>query len=398
MDLSRVGGKSGREGLKSRHQPYWQQFGAGCHLGFRKPGGSKSETWLARYYDSAKQSANKYSFRTLGDFSGLPPNERFMAAKKAAEKWWDHLRSGGSATITTVKDACRAYVLGNGSEEEPQRPKADQWFGRLVYVDPIAKVDLSHLRKTDVEAWRRRVAARPAAVTRSKKGTQVTRARSAATVNRDMVSLRAALNAAFIAGAVSTDTAWRGALRASKNAGKPRSLYLDLQQRRRMLANAQVEIRPFVQALCALPVRPGALAALRVEHLEHRTGVLSIPAGSDKGKDFRRVTLPENTAALFREQAKDKLPKALLFVQRNGKAWNKDSWKWPIKDAAAAAALPEATSAYTLRHSTITDMVIAGVPLLTIAQISGTSVQMIEKHYGHLRQEHATAALAAIAI
>jgi hypothetical protein len=37
---------------------------------------------------------------------------------------------------------------------------------------------------------------------------------------------------------------------------------------------------------------------------------------------------------------------------------------------------------HTLRHSTITDLVSAGLLLLTIAQISGTSAEMIECHYG----------------
>jgi hypothetical protein len=36
--------------------------------------------------------------------------------------------------------------------------------------------------------------------------------------------------------------------------------------------------------------------------------------------------------------------------------------------------------------------------LLTIAQISGTSVAMIEKHHAHLIQDHAAKALAGLAL
>ena len=75
-------------------------------------------------------------------------------------------------------------------------------------------------------------------------------------------------------------------------------------------------------------------------------------------------------------------------------AWNKDMWKGPIKIAAAAAELSPSTTAYTLRHSVITDLVTDGLDLLTVAQLSGTSVTMIERHYGHLRADHAAAALA----
>ena len=54
----------------------------------------------------------------------------------------------------------------------------------------------------------------------------------------------------------------------------------------------------------------------------------------------------------------------------------------------------DGASAYTLRHSVITDLVRAGVPILTVAQLSDTSVAMIEKHYGDLVQDDAEKALA----
>jgi hypothetical protein len=80
-------------------------------------------------------------------------------------------------------------------------------------------------------------------------------------------------------------------------------------------------------------------------------------------------------------------------MRANGKAWDKNSWKLPIAAAVAAAGLPSAATAYTLRHRTITDLVSAGLPLPTIAQISGTSVEMIERHCGHLASDAAVKAL-----
>ncbi len=82
----------------------------------------------------------------------------------------------------------------------------------------------------------------------------------------------------------------------------------------------------------------------------------------------------------------------------DGKRWDKDAWKGPVKAAAAAAGLPAATTIYVLRHSTITDLVVGGLDLLTVAQISGTSLRMIEQHYGHLRGDVAAAALAGLAL
>jgi integrase len=62
------------------------------------------------------------------------------------------------------------------------------------------------------------------------------------------------------------------------------------------------------------------------------------------------------------------------------------------------ARVPAAASAYTLRHSVITDLIRARLPILTVAQLSGTSVAMIERHYGHLVRDDAEEALASIAI
>ena len=52
-------------------------------------------------------------------------------------------------------------------------------------------------------------------------------------------------------------------------------------------------------------------------------------------------------------------------------------------------------SAYTLRHSVITEMVRNGVALSSVAQVAGTSVAMITKHYAHLNSKDSRAALAA---
>lgn len=83
-------------------------------------------------------------------------------------------------------------------------------------------------------------------------------------------------------------------------------------------------------------------------------------------------------------------------LEENGKAWDKNSWKLPIRAAVKAAGLPDGVTAYTLRHSTITDLVNDGLALLTIAQISGTSAEMIERHYGHLVSDAATKALSSL--
>lgn len=384
IDLSKVGV---REKLKARREPHWQRLRAGCFLGFRPSKRGGKGTWIARAYD---EDVGKYRVKSLGDFGTLAGNEMFSAAKKAAEAMAELVESGGEVRnkIETVADACREYAK--------TRPEAGQRFRRYVYDDPIAKVRLDKLRRRHVKEWRERLATLPALVSRCKKGDAVHRQRAASTLNRDMAILRAALSKVLSPGAPNSEAAWQEALKAVPNANGRRTLYLDRSQRRKLLAKTDAEAAPFIRALCILPLRPGALASLTAGDYEKRTSELTI--GKDKTGKPRRIQVPIETANLLAAQAKNKLPGAPLFMRANGKAWDKNSWKLPIAAAVAAAKLPREATAYTLRHSTITDLVSAGLPLLTIAQISGTSAEMIERHYGHLASDAAVKALGELAL
>jgi integrase len=150
-----------------------------------------------------------------------------------------------------------------------------------------------------------------------------------------------------------------------------------------------------VRALCLLPLRPGAVAALTAGDFDKRTRELTI--GKDKAGDGAASSFPRMRRALHRGCQEQAASRSSVRPS-NGKAWDKETWADPIAAAAKAAELPAGVTAYTLRHSTITDLVTAGLPLLTVAQISGTSAEMIERHYGHLARTAATEALAGLAL
>jgi len=383
-ELNKVGARNKLVARPSK-EPYWQKLSLGCYLGFRPSvHGNGMGTWLARYHDP---DTGRKPGKTLGALDTLPPSERFDAAKKEAEEWFRNLSQGGSTEEPTVKEACAIYA---GNDSELQRR-----FRQYIDNDPIAGIKLRKLREHHVAAWRTRLEAMPARVTRRKEGEQITRPRSPATINRDMTPLRAALNAALRRGEVATALAWRVALEPARATGR-RQLYLDKAQRRAMLGKLTEDASAFCRALCLLPLRPGALAGLLVRDFDARTGSLMVER--DKAGNGRALKLPEDHIALFKVQVKGKLPLAPIFPRADGTAWNKDSWKGPIKDAALAAGLPDETTAYTLRHSTITDLVTDGLDLLTVAKVAGTSIRMIEKHYGHLRGDHAAKALAGLAL
>jgi len=354
-----------RAKLKPRRDPYWQRLTAGRFVGYRRLSASSEGNWLARFYDGARQH-----WSPLGDFAGLPEKERFDAAKRAAEEWFKHLDLGGSTDTATVKGACEAYVdyLRIENSDTASLDAAGR-FRRLVYGDPIATIDLAKLTATHVAGWKKRVLA--------KGGTR-------GSFNRNATAMRAALNLARKRRVVASDHAWLDELAPFEHADGRRDLYLARPARRKLIEKAESEARSFIRALALLPLRPGDVAALTVADFDSRHSILSVPAGKTRS---RKIPLSGEALAHVKSCASRKLPAAWLFSRADGRRWDRFAWRDMINDAVAAAKLPKAVCAYTLRHSAITDMVTSGLDLFHVAQLAGTSVAMIEKHYGQLRPQ-----------
>lgn len=380
---------TGRSKLKPRREPYWQRLSKGFYLGFRKMSADTDGAWLLRMLD---ETTGKQNHKTLGGFPEVAAHARFDAASREAQKWLEHLQQGGITKPKSITDVCSNYVSHiKGTKGEKAAKDIERRFKSYVIDDQgFALLPLAKLSPAHIDAWRKRLLNRP-----TTSGGNRGKTRSPSTLNRDMTPFRAALNLAFKEGWTTTDFPWRNKLLPLENADKRRELYLDREQRQILIEKAQPDLGLFLKALASLPVRPGALASLRVSDYDSRISQLSITV--DKTGP-RKITLPPSTAELFKSASLNKLPEAPLFARAEGMAWNKDSWKWPMKAAVKAAKLPAETTAYTLRHSVITDLVHSGLDLVTVAQVSGTSVRMIEKHYCHLRAEAATEALAKLAM
>jgi hypothetical protein len=158
LDLSRV---KERDALPSRREPHWQRIRPGCFLGYRPSAREGLGTWIARAYDEDQRG---YRLKALGDFGDLPGRDRFAAAKKEGEAFAELVEAGGQTeeTVETVEDACRRYAKMN--------TEAEGRFRRHVYSDAIAKLKLAKVRRNHLKSWRDRLEAKPALVSRRKKG------------------------------------------------------------------------------------------------------------------------------------------------------------------------------------------------------------------------------------
>lgn len=378
-----------RSKLKARREPYWNTLSTGRHIGYRRTG--TGGNWIARFYDPGTR---KRLYSALADVSHFPASEQFGEASRKARDWFAHLDKGGTPETITVHQACERYVAKQrDSKGDKAADDAAARFRRYVSPDDIASVHVDKLTPRHMKEWRTRLSKAPKF---RQGGKDPEGKKTSGTVNRDMVCVRAALNLAKDDGFVTSDFAWTAALKPAKNADGRRTLYLDRDQRRALIEELPHDAAAFVRGLCLLPLRPGALASLKVGDFDRRAGTVTIP--TDKAGGGRAILLPESTANLLADVSRDKLPGAFLFSRADGKGWDKDSWKGPIKAAARAADLPPETSAYTMRHSTITDLTTGGLDLFSVAALAGTSINMIEKHYGHLQQDRARDALAGLAL
>lgn len=388
-----------REVLEPRREPYWHKVGVGKHLGYRRTqsGGS----WLAKHYDSATR---KRQYLALTEVADTKPAYQFEAAVNAATAWFERLQRGGNCSSVTVADAIERYVEHQRKRKgDAAADDAASRYRRHIQHDAIAGIELAKLRKGHLLAWREKLSKKPSAQPkrgphcRTKAPLPPAKDRAPASVNRDMVFLRAALNLAADDGFAPDPTVWRSALKPIAGATRRRELYLDRDQRRALLDALPDDCAAFARGLCLLPLRPGALASLTVADFNQRSGSLRITL--DKAGEGRTILLPKQAAELIRSCCMSKHPAAPIFTRWDGAPWSKEKWKPHITRAVKAAKLPDGTTLYTLRHSTITDLVSSNqVDLLSIAQISGTSVSMIEKHYGHLRGERARDALEWLAL
>jgi integrase len=143
-----------------------------------------------------------------------------------------------------------------------------------------------------------------------------------------------------------------------------------------------------MQTLC----RAGELTSARRAAFDARTKSLTVTGKTGS----RTIPLTPGSLDLFTRLARDKLPAAYLLTRDDGKPWTHSDWDELVRDAATRGELPKGTCLYTLRHSFITQALLDGMSTLEVTRIVGTSLTMIEKHYGHVVHDTARERLAKV--
>lgn len=100
----------------------------------------------------------------------------------------------------------------------------------------------------------------------------------------------------------------------------------------------------------------------------------------------RVVYLPEEALSLCQALAKAR-PRGPLFLNAEGNPWNRHSYGHRVRRMRAKLGLGTEVVMSSLRHLFITDALVRGVPIASVAELAGhTSVAMVSEVYSMLHQ------------
>lgn len=376
-----IDSKSARGDLKPRREPYWAKLEAGFYIGFRRL--AVGGTWIARLRDDV---SGKQTYHALGAFDESERHGKaHPAAVEAARAWRDAHMSGVMLHDQTVWNACELY-LDKLAIDGKKTTAADARgrFDRLVKGKALARIPLAKLTAKQIRSWL------ASQLPLSDEDEDAERDRAArATANRNLATLKAALNHAMKERLVVDDNGWKtvtpfGKVGSRRGVGGNSHAYLGEDQRAALFGKCTPDMQALLTALLLTAARPGEIAACTVADFDRKHGTLRIRS-SKTGE--RVVTLSTAAIEFFKLQSLNRIGNSPLIQRANGSAWNKDAWKKPIRAAVAAAGLPNDVVLYSLRHAAISEMVSAKMSTAVIAMLAGTSEAMIEAHYGHLNHE-----------
>lgn len=346
-----------RARLPQRREPYWLPIFRGAALGYRK--GATGGTWVLRLTDGVgKHYSALGAADDLNDGTGLDYKSAFEAARKLADV------PVAASLKATVNDALDRYLAKLMAGNSPASTLYDTRCRFDSLIRPaLGAVPLAKLTARDLGDFLNELAD----------------GRSGETVKRIWAQFKAALNHARREKLAAHDGAWRDVtLPVSRSVA--RKVFLSAQQCRELLANCESDaLRDLVRAGLLTGARLGELVALRCRDFDAATSTLDVAGGKTGG---RVIYLSQEGASFFTRLAKGRGADAPLLPKADGATWGKNHHQKAMVRAVAAAGLDGDTVFYSLRHTHISMALKAGVNIQVLAENTGTSVRMIERHYG----------------
>jgi integrase len=150
---------------------------------------------------------------------------------------------------------------------------------------------------------------------------------------------------------------------------------------------------PFVLVALGTGMRKSEILSIRPEHVDTEKCVIFIPQAK---AGAREQPITESLATFLRQMIEG-LPEDTqwLFPSATSRSGHTTRIQEPFRRVVKRAGLnPEEVTPHTLRHTTITQLVQAGVDLPTVQRISGHKTLAMVAKYAHQNSSHIQAAMA----
>jgi integrase len=304
-------------------------------------------------------------------------------AEKALRKVLDRLGPGGGRATITLAEFVEEYLEMH--QAAPVTIAKLRWLLSKATVE-LGEKRLADLKSRDVYAWRFSVP----------EGHRFEATQA----------LRQVLNCAVCWGLLDYNPAKLGVANPARRAKEKRP-FETWAQVEAVAAQLGPVYAPMIIFAAATGLRPSELFGLDRRDVDRQLGVVYVRRayanGCLKHTKTRLSTraVPLQGKAL---EALDRLPVSdnpILFPNMRGgridfRIFGRKHWR----PAQSKAGIDLARGLYDLRHTYATFALRAGVPVFAVSRFMGTSIAMIDRHYGHLANdsgEHAVALLDALA-
>jgi site-specific recombinase XerD len=342
----------------------WEKVSKGRYIGFLK--GVKQNSWLCRTVVDGTHSYN--TFKNSEEWS-------YEEALKASSEWFEgQVDIMPDAITMTVKDAVDHYQKCLTKEKKNPQLVIEN-IGRVKrhLSDSLNKTKLNSITKIQIDKFRNGIA--------TGEGDEAIR-KSKVTANRVLNILKAILNRAYQDQLVGSNRAW-DIVKPFQDVEEARQLFLSEKEVNNYLGSTEGAFKALCRACVLTGNRVGSLSNALVKDLDKLEATLKLRTFKGNGKiKVWDCFLSDAALKFFKEQAKGKLPNAPLLPKDNGEPWGKNGYTRLMNATKIKAKMPADFDMYAFRHYYISKALLAGIQAQVIAENCGTSVRMIEKHYG----------------
>lgn len=180
-----------------------------------------------------------------------------------------------------------------------------------------------------------------------------------------------------------------------KNADKPamgrRAQVLTAEQAERIIAHVRnPRFRDLLVAIWDSGCRPNEVFTLTADRVDLAGGTWRVVNKTRRktGEPTRLIYLTDRLRELSARLVAER-PAGPLFVNARGNPWTNGAMSCAWDDLRKQLGYGHEVTAYAFRHRYVTDALVNGVPIATVAALVGhRGTAMISKHYSHLDEQH----------